>query len=169
LKIFQSAVPVAQKDIRDDFYKERHPKPATRGPLPTSPAPSPRSRVEKERNTSGPTVTTKPALRFADVPPSLSAVKPGSVSTVPGLGRVPVTWNLPGSVPAPVGIPAPRPSRFTPGASLTEVNAARHSTTGAMPAAGSPAELPPLTGYTTHQFHNLLPLNYEGGSNGGTG
>jgi hypothetical protein len=54
LKIFQSAVPVAQKDIRDDFYKERQPKSVSRGPLPTPPALSPRSRVEKDGNTPGP-------------------------------------------------------------------------------------------------------------------
>jgi hypothetical protein len=86
-------------------------------------------------------------------------IKSGSISAVPGLGRVPTTWDIPGSIPAPVGIPASRPSRFDPGSSLAEVNTTlANSTDHALivpPVCKGPSTLPPLTGYTTHQFQNL--------------
>ncbi|KAJ7756265.1 hypothetical protein B0H16DRAFT_1458261 [Mycena metata] len=66
--------------------------------------------------------SNKPTLRWAAVPPSLSAAYTGSVSVLPGIGKMPTTWAIPGSKTDVADIvPQISTARFAPGSSVREV------------------------------------------------
>ncbi|KAK7046916.1 hypothetical protein R3P38DRAFT_2765705 [Favolaschia claudopus] len=165
------AAKLDDSEYRLDYYKPRSKKIAPEPPR------SPPRGVENEGTVGGASV--KPSLRFANIPPSLSTIGPRSVSALPGLGKLPTSWQIPGSVPAPSTTAAGKPGRYPAEATLAEASAADRfarekaimakadglpsvfgtnaTNPPTQPVQAARATIPPLTGFTTHQFQNYAP------------